>query len=121
MHGIGARAADPDSVRGPDILFFEDAETIEQIDRKWGDKPPRLAVEVLSPTDSVGDMNERIQDQLNLGTPLVWLFDSESRKVTVYRPGKQHYVRKEKDDLTGEDVLPDFRCQVAEFFRLPGH
>ncbi|MCI0380358.1 MAG: hypothetical protein L0215_22465 [Gemmataceae bacterium] len=22
--------------------------------------------------------------------------------------------------ITGEDVLPDFRCKVAEFFTLPG-
>lgn len=111
---------DPDTVRGPDVLFFEDAESIEQIDRKWGDRPPRLAVEVLSPNDTVGEMNERIQDQLNLGTPLVWLLDPESHRVTVYRPGRHHYVRKEGEELTGDDVLPDFRCPVAEFFKLPG-
>ena len=27
---------EPDSVRGPDVLFFEDAETIEQIERASG-------------------------------------------------------------------------------------
>ena len=42
---------DPDPVRGPDILFCEDADTPDEIDRKWDDKPPLLAVEVLSPND----------------------------------------------------------------------
>jgi Uma2 family endonuclease len=111
---------DPDTVRGPDVLFFEDAESFEEIDRKWGDQPPRLAVEVLSPNDSVGETNERIQDQLNLGTPLVWLLDPESHTVTVYRPGKQHYVLREDDVLSGEEVLPDFKCKVRDFFTMPG-
>jgi Uma2 family endonuclease len=113
-------ARDPDSVRGPDLLFFEDATSYEQIDKKWGDTPPRLAVEVMSPNDTMGEMNERIQEQLDLGTPLVWLIDPESRSVTVYRPGKNLYVRKGDEELTGEDVLPDFRCKVSDFFRLPG-
>ena len=40
---------DPDTVRGPVVLFFEDATNYKQIDRKYGEKPPLLAVEVLSP------------------------------------------------------------------------
>src|SRR5688572_17524341 len=39
----------PDTVRGPDVLFFDDAQTAEQIDQKYGDTPALLAVEVLSP------------------------------------------------------------------------
>src|SRR5947209_12633315 len=59
---------DPDSIRGPDIMFFEDADSVEQIDRKWGSTPPRLSVEVLSPNDSMTEMNERIAQQLTAGT-----------------------------------------------------
>src|SRR4051794_40893225 len=97
---------DPDAVRGPDVLFYDDADFVEQINRKWDDKPSLLAVEVLSPSDTMSDLNERISEQLNLGTPLVWLFDPDATKVTVYRPGKNHYVRRSDDELTGEDVLP---------------
>jgi Uma2 family endonuclease len=111
---------DPDTVRGPDILFFEDADSFEQIDLKWGATPPRLAVEVSSPTDTMSEMNERISQQLSAGTPLVWLVDPQARKVTVYRPNKSLYVLKETDEITGEDVLPDFRCRIADFFKLPG-
>jgi Uma2 family endonuclease len=110
----------PDTVRGPDLLLFEDAESLEQIDRKWGGEPPRLAVEVLSPSDTVGEMNERLQDLMILGALLVWLVDPELRTVTVYRPGKQHYVLREHDELTGEDVLPDLKCKVRDFFAMPG-
>jgi Uma2 family endonuclease len=111
---------DPDTVRGPDILFFDDVDSAEKIDRKWGDGPPRLAIEVMSPNDTTSQMNERIADQLACGTPLVWLVDPEARKVTVYRRDKPLYVLKENDEITGEDVLPDLRCKIADFFKLPG-
>lgn len=111
---------DPDSVRGPDVLFFEDATTIEEIDRKYGEEPPLLAVEVLSPNDTIGKIMERVADQLRFGTRLVWVIDPEARNVTVFQPGREPYVVQENEELTGEDVLPDFRCRVAEFFAFPG-
>jgi Uma2 family endonuclease len=46
--------------------------------------------------------------------------DPEVRSVTVYRPGQIMVVLDDTEELTGEDVLPDFRCRVADFFRLPG-
>lgn len=111
---------DPDTVRGPDVLLFEDADKYEDMDLKYGEQPPSLAVEVLSPNDTYGKVNQRIMEQLDFGTPLVWLLDTEARNVTVFRPGKQPYVLKESQELTGDDILPDFRCRVAEFFELPG-
>jgi Uma2 family endonuclease len=111
---------DPDTVRGPDVLFFEDVADYTEMEEKYGETPPLLAVEALSPNDSMGRVNRRIKEQLEFGTRLVWLLDPEARNVTVYRPGKAHYVVEENEELTGEDVLPDFRCKVAEFFNLPG-
>lgn len=110
---------DPDTVRGPDISFFEDVATFEEVEEKYGTTPPLLTVEVLSPNDKMGKVNRRIKEQLLFGTKLVWLLDPEARNVTVYRPGKDHSVLEENEELTGDDVLPDFRCKVAEFFVLP--
>jgi Uma2 family endonuclease len=111
---------DPDTVRGPDIVFFEDAISYDEVEKGFGEKPPLLAVEVLSPTDTAGKMNQRILDQLDFGTALVWVVDPEARNVTVFRPGKQPYRVSGDQELTGDDALPDFRCKVAEFFALPG-
>ena len=111
---------DPDTVRGPDVLFFEDVQKFTEVDEKYGETPLLLAVETLSPNDSMGKVNRRIKEQLEFGTKLVWLIDPEARNVTVYRSGKTHYVVEENEELTGGDVLPDFRCKVAEFFALPG-
>ena len=109
-----------DTVRGPDILFFEDATTAEDVDEKYGETPPLLAVEVLLPNDTLAIMSRRVREQLDFGTKIVWVVNPEDRNVTVYRRGKEHFVVEESDELTGEDVLPDFRCKVVEFFQLPG-
>lgn len=111
---------DPDTVRGPDVMFFDDAQYLEDVDEKFGEHPPLLSVEVLSPNDVPGKVNRRVMEQLDFGTPLVWVLDPEARNVTVYRPGMQPYVLGETQELTGHDLLPNFRCQVANFFALPG-
>jgi Uma2 family endonuclease len=49
----------PDTVRGPDVLFFVDAEGADQVEEKYGETPPILAVEVLSPNDTHGKVMPR--------------------------------------------------------------
>ena len=62
----------------------------------------------------------RISQFLQKGIPLVWLIDPDARNVTVYRPDKTPVVVEADEELTGFDVLPEFRCRVAEFFAMPG-
>jgi Uma2 family endonuclease len=110
----------PDTVRGPDVLFFEDAEQIEQVEEKYGEKPPLLAAEVLSPNDTHGKVGRRVREQKRFGTRLIWVLDPDARNVIVSQGGKEDQVVEADEDITGEDVLPDFRCRVADFFALPG-
>jgi Uma2 family endonuclease len=111
---------DPDTVRGPDVSFYEDEQTPETMDRKFATQPPRLVVEVLSPNDQGTMTVRRVSQFLRRGVPLVWIVDPEVRSVMIYRSGKDVYVVDDTEELTGEDVLPDFRCAVADLFTLPG-
>src|SRR6185312_4437546 len=108
------------TVRGPDVMLFEDAARIEDVDEKYGEKPPVLAVEVLSPNDTSGKVTQRVGEQKRFGTRLIWILDPDARNATVYQPGKEEKVVAENEELTGEDVLPDLRVRVAELFALPG-
>jgi Uma2 family endonuclease len=107
---------DPDTVRGPDVVFFTDVRKYDQLNPKFVEGIPTLAVEVLSPNDRIGKVTRRINEFLQAGMRLVWLIDPEARDVTVFSPNKPPYPVGENQELTGEDVLPDFRCRVAEFF-----
>lgn len=50
----------PDTVRGPDVLLFDDDVPFDGLPRKWSERPPLLAVEVRSPNDSMSKMQKRI-------------------------------------------------------------
>jgi Uma2 family endonuclease len=111
---------DPDTVRGPDVAFYEDANTFAELHPKYGEVPPRIAIEVLSPNDRANKVLRKISDYLRCGVGLVWVIDPEIRTVTVHYPGKAQVELAENQELSGEDVLPGFRCRIADFFRLPG-
>jgi Uma2 family endonuclease len=111
---------DPDTVRGPDVALYEDAHSFDELPPKYGETPPRLAVEVLSPNDRADQVMHQITDYLRNGVALVWLIDPEARTVTVCQPDKGPRVYKENEELSGEEVLPGCRCCVADFFFMPG-
>jgi Uma2 family endonuclease len=65
--------------RVPDVCVLAGDAPIEQILRY----PPLLCIEVLSPSDTVARMRDRIRDYLEMGVRQVWLFDPASRSAMV--------------------------------------
>lgn len=111
---------DPDTVRGPDLFLYDEARRYDDLETKYPDRLPALTVEVLSPKDQWGKVTRRITLFLSRGVPLVWLVDPAGRTVTIYRAGQLPQVVEVDEELTGGEVIPDFRCRVADFFFLPG-
>lgn len=114
---LGARS---ETVVGPDVAYFTDAQTFGDLHPKWGDVPPVLAVEVSPPTDRPGRVNAKIREYLTNGVKIVWQVDYEERNVTVYRPKQDIEVIDEGGELTGGDDLPGLFIKVADIFKLPG-
>jgi Uma2 family endonuclease len=110
----------PGTVRGPDIMLFDESRLLKKLSRKFAERIPKLVVEVLSPSDQMTKMARRVSQFLKRGVPLVWVVDPEEHAVTVYRPGKAHKVVRETEEITGEDVLPGLRYRVADLFQFPG-
>ncbi len=81
--------------------------------------PPDLAVEVVSPNDLYYEVEEKVQEYLNAGVSLVWVIDPEVRVVRVHRADSTAAYLTENDELSGEDVLPGFRCRVRSLFPPP--
>jgi Uma2 family endonuclease len=113
-------ARGPDTVRGQDVALYEDAGAFAELHPKYGEVAPRLAVEVLSPNDRANRVLGKVTEYLTSGVGLVWVIDPEDLTVAVYRADKGPYILRADQELTGEDVLPDFRCPVSEFFFVPG-
>jgi Uma2 family endonuclease len=42
---------DPDSVKGPDVVLYDENRRFDALAKKYSERPPRLVVEVRSPND----------------------------------------------------------------------
>lgn len=111
---------DPDTVRGPDVALHEDAQRFEDIHPKYGEVPPVLAVEVLSPSDKATAVLRKTESYLRNGVKLVWVIDPEDKTVSVYRHDRSFDVFGPEQELSGGDILPSFSCKVADLFLVPG-
>lgn len=111
---------DPDTVRGPDVTFYEDDQTADDMERQYATRPPLLAVEVQSPNDRLNRTLRRIAQMLHGGIAVVWLVDPAGRDMTVHRLGQEPQLVVDGQEITGEPALPDFRCRIADFFAAPG-
>jgi Uma2 family endonuclease len=111
---------DPDTVRGPDVVLYDQTRRFDDLNPRYSDRPPTLAVEVLSPNDKWAKVTRRITGFLSRGIAVIWLVDPEGRSVTVYRGSQLPQVFEGDDELTGDPELPGFRCRVADLFFLPG-
>lgn len=109
---------EPDMVRAPDVAFVK-TERIGVQGLPFGFYPgqPDLAVEIVSPNDRAGDVQDKIQDWLTHGTLLVWVVEPKTQTVTVYRPDGSAQVLLSEDKLSGEDVMPGFEFDIAHLFR----
>ena len=120
--GFGAEtgfklASNPDTVRAADIAFVR-RERIPAtgIPKNFWQIAPDLAVEVLSPGDTLEEVEEKVEDWLAAGTRAVWVVSPKRRSVTVYRSMTDVTRLSEADELDGGDITPGFRCKVSEFF-----
>lgn len=99
----------------PDIAFVSSVRLPDDR-RKVFSIPPDMAVEVVSPTDIQYRVVEKALAYLNAGTRLVWVIEPVGKTVTVYRSQTDIKTFTIDDTLSGEDVVEDFSCQVAELF-----
>jgi Uma2 family endonuclease len=109
---------DEQTVRLPDVSFVR-ADRLPPLDElnRVGRLVPDLVVEVVSPSDRMSDVLDKIAEYLRAGVPLVWLVEPKRRVVTVYRPDRDPRELDEHQDLDGEEIVPGFRLAVASIFR----
>lgn len=110
-------AADPDTVRAPDFAYVSRERIPESgIPKGYWVGAPDLAVEVISPGDIYGEVEEKVIEWLDAGTRMVIVVNPRHRTATVYRSRNNVKILADSDELSGEDVLPGFSCQVSQFF-----
>ena len=102
-----------DTVRIPDIAFVRAGRSIDP--RRLPEGAPDLAIEVISPTNTPREIDQRVSDFFAAGSTRVWLVYPEHREVYVH--GLSGVVRRRGDDLLEDpELLPGFSVKVSSLF-----
>lgn len=108
----------PGLVRMPDVAFISWKQLPK---RKYPNEPiasliPELAVEVLSESNTRGEMERKLREYFFTGTQLVWIVDPIQRIVDVHTAPDKFTRLEESEVLDGGDLLPGFRLPLERLF-----
>lgn len=107
--------------RAPDISFIPksrfDALGFSPNSRSFFPGAPDLAIEILSPSNSRREMDERLRDFFASGTQLVWIINPDTESVEVCHSLTKRALIGPGGFLDGEKLLPGFRFPIADLFK----
>ena len=126
QHGLGGAVTGADgtaqlndyNTRIPDVGYIS-AERLKTQDKNgYIQGAPDLAIEVVSPSNSNLEMQQRAGEYLSAKARLVWIVNPMTRTIDVYRPGGTRTVFSGDDVLDGSDVLPGLGLSLREVFKV---
>ena len=110
------------TVLGPDVAFTRYDRMPERQTDKFVPIMPDLAVEVLSPSNTLADVRRKAEVYLLNGSSVVWVVQPEQQVVEVCRliDGTQLQIESINHDgiLSGEIFLPGFELEVSKIFAV---
>lgn len=104
--------------RSPDVSFVgkERLQGLKRPPRGFFPGAPDLAVEILSPGNTVEEIHAKIVEYFENGARLVWVIHPDEKYVLVYHSPEPDRFLRLQDLLEGEAIVPGFSMPVAELF-----
>jgi len=97
--------------RAPDASWVKlerwDALTPEQ-KKKFPPICPDFVVELISPSDSLKETQDKMKEYRDNGAALGLLINRKSRQVEIYRPNQEVEILQSPTTVSSEDILPGF-------------
>jgi hypothetical protein len=85
----------------------------------WVKDRPDLAVEVISPGDTAEEIEQKLHDDKKAGIPLIWVIYPRTRTARIFRLAGSPEDVAEDGEISGEDIIPGFRCPLREIVPPP--
>ena len=109
------------SMRSPDAAWVKktrwDALNAQDQDR-FSHICPEFIVELRSPSDNLGELQNKMEQWVSNGVEIGWLVDPIERTVYVYRPGDSPDVHHEPTSVQGSGIMSGFELVMD---RVWGH
>lgn len=77
---------------------------------------PDLAVEVVSPTNTYGEVVDKVAEYLRAGVRSVWVVYPLGQTVSVHDGSRRVMIFRGVDELDGDEILPGFRLRLNDLF-----
>jgi len=74
---------------------------------------PDFVVEIRSRSDTLANVQAKMQEYLDNGAQLGWLIDPAEKKVYIYRPQAPVVCLDNPPTVSGDPVLPGFRLELG--------
>ncbi len=102
--------------RSPDLAWVEKSrweKLSAEEKQKFPPISPDFVLELLSPTDRLPLLRNKMQEYLDSGTRLGWLINPSDRQVEIYRPDCPPEILSAPPFLSGDPVLPGFTLNLS--------
>jgi Uma2 family endonuclease len=77
---------------------------------------PDFVVELRSPTDSLASLQEKMNEYIENGAQLGWLFDPKTKRAYIYRPNQPVECLENPASMSADSVLPGFQFDPREIW-----
>jgi len=109
--------SDPDTIRGADICYFSFSRLAKgPLPRGLLPVVPDLVIEVRSPSDRSGSVDEKINEYIAAGVTVAVLIDPDKGTVAIHRSNELPQMLNRHDVLTIPEVLPGFSLPIEQLF-----
>lgn len=88
------------------------------LQRKFAPIDPDFVIELMSPTDDLDELKQKMVEYMDCGVKLGWLINPDDKQVVLYRNGQNNKVLNNPNVLSGENVLPGLTVELSEIFEI---
>jgi Uma2 family endonuclease len=107
------------AIRAPDASWIA-AERWRRLTReqrrRFAPIAPDFVIELVSPSDEIDDVRDKMRDYMVNGVQLGWLIDPQERRIEVYRPGTATQILDNPISVSADPELPGFVLDLQEIF-----
>lgn len=99
------------AIRSPDLAWIKQERwdsLSEEERRKFPCLAPDFVLELQSETDSLANIQAKLEEYIENGVRLGWLINPVEKQVEIYRPRQEKEVLDNPKIVSGEAVLEDF-------------
>lgn len=107
------------AVRAPDLAWIRKERwdmLSEDEQEEFAPICPDFVVELLSRTDRLETIKDKMQEYIDNGAQLGWLIDPREKNIYIYRPGGEVVCLSDPETISGDPVLPNFELDVRKLW-----